>query len=57
LRSAPPRFDGAPGLSLPHTYALATAIHAEKRGHEDVRLESFEQRVVKAYADLHPLEF
>jgi predicted nucleic acid-binding protein len=42
------------GLSLPDAYALATAIHAEKRGHEDVRLESFDKRVVKAHADLHP---
>src|SRR6202008_2793026 len=29
------------GLKLPDAYALATAIHFEKRGHEDVRLESF----------------
>lgn len=42
------------GLKLPDAYALATAIHAEKRGHDDVRLESFDERVVKAYAALHP---
>lgn len=41
-------------LKLPDAYALATAIHAEKRGWEDVRLESFDRAVVKAYADLHP---
>jgi predicted nucleic acid-binding protein len=41
-------------LKLPDAYAIATAIHAEKRGHEDVRLESFDQDVVKAYTDLHP---
>jgi predicted nucleic acid-binding protein len=42
-------------LKLPDAYALATAIHAEKRGHADVRLESFDNRVIKAYATLHPL--
>lgn len=43
------------GLKLPDAYALATAIHAEKRGHASVRLESFDAKVVKAYAALHPL--
>ena len=43
------------GLKLPDAYALATAIHAEKQGHDDVRLESFDAKVVKAYAALHPL--
>jgi len=42
-------------LKLPDAYALATAIHAEKRGEADVRLESFDERVVKAHAALHPL--
>lgn len=42
-------------LKLPDAYALATAIHAEKRGHADVRLESFDEKVVKAYEALHPL--
>jgi predicted nucleic acid-binding protein len=42
-------------LKLPDAYALATAIHAEKRGHTDVRLESFDAKVIKAYASLHPL--
>ncbi len=42
-------------LKLPDAYALATAIHAEHRGHDDVRLEAFDKKVVKAYADLHPL--
>jgi predicted nucleic acid-binding protein len=42
-------------LKLPDAYALATAIHAEKRGHAEVRLESFDEKVVKAYAALHPL--
>jgi len=42
-------------LKLPDAYALATAIHAEHDGHDDVRLETFDKKVVKAYADLHPL--
>lgn len=41
-------------LKLPDAYALATAIHAEKRGYGEVRLESFDEKVVKAYASLHP---
>jgi predicted nucleic acid-binding protein len=40
-------------LKLPDAFALATAIHAEKHGHEDVRLESFDEDVVKAHAALH----
>lgn len=42
-------------LKLPVAYAVATAIHADKRGRRDVRLESFDEQVVKAYAGLHPL--
>lgn len=42
------------GLRLPDAYALATAIHFEKRGHDDVRLESFDKRVQKAYRELRP---
>ena len=42
-------------LKLPDAYALATAIHTEKRGHDDVRLESFDDKVSKASAALHPL--
>lgn len=40
-------------VKLPDAYAIATAIHAEQRGHGDVRLESFDERVNKAYAGLH----
>jgi predicted nucleic acid-binding protein len=40
-------------LKLPDAYALATAIQAEKRGHGDVRLESFDKKVVRAHAALH----
>lgn len=42
-------------LKLPDAYALATAIHAEKRGHADVRLETFDEKVIKAYKALRPL--
>ena len=41
-------------LKLPDAYAVATAIHAEHRGWDDVRLESFDEAVVKAYSDLYP---
>src|SRR5262249_13717404 len=41
-------------LTLPDAYALATAIHAEKRGHRDVRLESFDEKVTSSYTALHP---
>jgi uncharacterized protein len=41
-------------LKLPDAYAVATAIHAEHRGWDDVRLESFDERVAKAYSDLQP---
>jgi predicted nucleic acid-binding protein len=42
-------------LKLPDAYALATAIHAEKSGHDDVRLETFDEKVIRAYDALHPL--
>jgi predicted nucleic acid-binding protein len=41
-------------LRLPDAYALATCVHAEHRGHEDVRLATFDQSVLHAHADLHP---
>lgn len=40
-------------LKLPDAYALATAIHAEKQGHDDVRIESFDKKVNKAFTELH----
>lgn len=43
-------------LNLPDAYALATAIHAEKRGLPDVRLASFDEAVLRAHADLHPYD-
>ena len=42
------------GLKLPDACALATAIHAEDRGYEDVRLLSFDEQVLRAHAELHP---
>jgi predicted nucleic acid-binding protein len=36
-------------LKLPDAYALATAIHAQERGHADVRIESFDKKVANAY--------
>jgi predicted nucleic acid-binding protein len=42
-------------LKLPDAYAIATAVHAEKRGHREVRLESLDKKVVKAYETLHPV--
>jgi predicted nucleic acid-binding protein len=41
-------------LKLPDAFAVATAIHAERLWHDDVRLESFDEEVVKVHADLHP---
>src|SRR5207247_741933 len=34
------------GLALPDAYAVATAVDANRRGHEDVRLESFNRNVL-----------
>ena len=42
------------GLKLPDAYALATAVHAEHRGHADVRLASFDEAVRRAHAELRP---
>jgi predicted nucleic acid-binding protein len=42
-------------LKLPDAYAIATAIDAEKRGHTDVRLETFDGKVIEAYTALQPL--
>jgi predicted nucleic acid-binding protein len=41
-------------LKLPDAFALATAIHARERWHEDVRVESFDEDVVRAHEGLHP---
>ena len=41
-------------LKLPDAYALATAIDLEHRGRSDVRLASFDKKVLQAHADLHP---
>lgn len=36
------------GLKLPDAFALATAIHAEQRGYDEVTLSTFDERVTKA---------
>jgi predicted nucleic acid-binding protein len=41
-------------LQLPDAYALATCIHAEHRGFDDVQLATFDQSVLKAHSELHP---
>lgn len=41
-------------LKLPDAFALATVIHAEHRGHEDVELATFDRDVLKAHVELHP---
>jgi predicted nucleic acid-binding protein len=41
-------------LKLPDAFALATAIHAQKRWRDDVRLETFDKKVTRAFAELHP---
>jgi predicted nucleic acid-binding protein len=40
------------GLKLPDAFALATAVHAEHRGYDDVTLATFDERVTKARAKL-----
>jgi predicted nucleic acid-binding protein len=40
-------------LKLPDAYALATCIHAEHRGWNDVELATFDEKVLKAHASLH----
>ena len=42
------------GLKLPDAFALATAIHGEHRGWTDVELATFDKKVLRAHADLHP---
>lgn len=41
-------------LKLPDAFALATAIHAEHRGWENVEMASFDAELLKAHSDLHP---
>lgn len=40
-------------VKLPDAFALATAVHAEHRGHEDVALATFDEKLLKAHAELH----
>lgn len=39
-------------LKLPDAYALATAMHMETRGWEDVEIASFDKRVLRERANL-----
>ena len=41
-------------LKLPDSYALATALKANRDGQTDVRIETFDKRVIKAYETLDP---
>jgi len=41
-------------LKLPDSYALAAVIYLEHRGRTGVRLASFDKKVLKAHAELHP---
>jgi predicted nucleic acid-binding protein len=41
-------------LKLADAFVLATAAHAQHRGGEDVRVVSFDERVLKAYATQRP---
>ena len=41
-------------LKLPDAFALATAIHAEHRGWENVEMASFDEAVLKAHRELDP---
>lgn len=43
-------------LKLPDAFALATAIHAKKRGWDDVQLASFDAAVLRAHRELHPFD-
>ncbi len=41
-------------LKLPDAFALATVIHAEHRGWENVEIASFDSAVLKAHSEMHP---
>ena len=43
-------------LKLPDAFALATAIHAEKRGWEGVHLDTFDAAALKAHRELHSFD-
>ncbi len=43
-------------LKLPDAYALATAVQLEVRGRSDVRLATFDKKVLQAHRDLHPVD-
>ncbi len=39
-------------LKLPDSYALATALQSSRSGQAEVRLETFDKKVIKAYNQL-----
>jgi predicted nucleic acid-binding protein len=41
-------------LKLPDSYALATALQASRGGQAEVRVETFDKQVIKAYKTLGP---
>jgi predicted nucleic acid-binding protein len=41
-------------LKLPDSYALATALQASRGEQTDVRIETFDKKVIKAYKSLDP---
>ncbi len=41
-------------LKLPDSYALATALQASRGGQAEVRVETFDKKVIKAYKTLDP---
>jgi predicted nucleic acid-binding protein len=42
------------GVKLPDAFALATALHGEQHGWDDVELASFDRALLKAHAQLRP---
>lgn len=40
------------GLALPDAYVVAVGLEARESGSGDVRVESFDQRLLRAYSDL-----
>jgi len=44
------------GLRLPDAYVLATALHAERHGAQEVRIETFDRSLARARARLRAAE-
>ena len=52
-RAAAVRAKIQPMLKVPDAYVLATAIHAERRDYEDVRIATFDERLRQAHHNSH----